>query len=165
MDYRYIDILAINVKGELIPIWEFNYEKTEYETECYTHNDRYGTYNDSSVISCKYDMLTKEVVRYETISLDNKPKFDIGETCFIEVSGHVLRPCKVKEIVRGKICYDKVVKIKEILSWSKQCTSEVPLDKLDKNIKYNLMVYDPKYIMEDGTECEWEHQLYKIKQD
>lgn len=165
-DNSYINIKAINVDGTLVPLWEFEYSiNEEYGTEKFRHAVNGTRFSAHDIIDCKLDMRTKKVVRHTTIEIDQAPKYVVGEKVMRETSHHVLVPCVVKEIVRGRLEIDRVTAVEDIKSYVKHGgVANVDVNTLDSKIAYNLMVYDPAYVMEDGKVCQWEHELYGIKE-
>lgn len=165
-DYSHINIKAINVGNKLIPLWEFDYSRDdEYGRDDFRHKSSGKRFSTNDIIDCKLDMVTKKVVRHVTIEIDQKGKYKVGERVMRETSHHVLVPCVIKEIVRGRLELDRITPLDDIKSYVKHGgVSSIDVNTLDSKISYNLMVYEPTYVMEGGNVCQWEHELYGIKE-
>ena len=149
---------------ELIPIWDerIRYEYSEdYGSRIYINGDRHKYYNTTSLI---FDLETKKLS--QGIIIDIYPKLEereykINESVLIEGYENGKRwlyPTKIIDI-QYKEYKDSIYPAEKMDEYYKQFIK----CELIVGMLYTIRVWEPTYILENGTETKWEHQLYRMK--
>jgi len=158
---RYMRVLALQTNDNtLIPIWDpalrFKDRDEDYSPECKYPNQLHGL---SHVVEAIWDMQEKLLLPGISIELFNPEisGFKVNQEVFYEVprKHRVLRASKIIKIEKGRERLE-IIKGKDLKGY------QVPNLQLeiDPDALYALRTFDPKYILEDGTEIEWDHQLF-----
>lgn len=175
MNLRYIPIKAIEIDGELVPIWEFDYanrDRGDYYVETFTHQSGrgFGSYNDDSIIDCMYDLLEKEAFRYTSIITMCETRFSVGENVLLEKKHHELSAKTIDSIVVGSLDQEDVVTGEEVTrrlrrnpdSMKLTDGSTVTLESINKHELYTIRRHRSRYVFTDGTTTEWDNELYRM---
>jgi hypothetical protein len=152
---RYITIQAvITEENELIPLWD---ERVQFEkTEMYGNVIRINnSYKHQRLTECLFDLKTKTLS--VGISIDiypEKTEYKINQSVVYGEHGRGLQQTKVIDIKYEE--YDiEIVKGKKIHDYYKKHIKDI-----DKNALYALKKWKPVYVLDNGIETQWSHQLY-----
>lgn len=172
---RYIPIKAIEIDGELVPIWEFDYENSDrgdYYVETFTHQSGrgFGSYNDGSIIDCMYDLREKEAFRYTSIITMCETQFSVGERVLLEKKHHELSPKTIESIVVGSLDNEEVITGEEVTRRLRRYPDSMKLidgttltpESIKKHELYTIRRHRSRYVFNDGTTTEWDHELYRM---
>jgi hypothetical protein len=158
---RYMPVLAAEIKGELIPIWDenliFNKADGNYPEELTNQQgDKFINIHEVA-----FDLKEKKLVQptildyYSNIKL----RFNNGDTVLVE-SEKDYRTLYESTIV--EVVYEKYTSyIRKGKKFDRAYRAYFPnLEKLP-NTLFHIKVWEPSYVLSDGRVIEYEHQLYK----
>lgn len=163
MEDRYMQIIAVKMNdGTLLPIWDFKVDANS------VNHPAHGDIYNPEKVEALWDM-KKQVVR-PFLPIDYRytsdSSFKIGDKVGVEgeLSHHRLKIKVITEITDGRV-EDHVTKGSEIIRYILNGNKGYSIDmkNLDPKAKYTIRHIHPAYKFDDGTTCEWEHQMYFIE--
>lgn len=156
---RYIQIQAVNANGELIPFWDKRLKlcnSSDTGLSIKFNGDEYHGF-----VQCTYDLKEKTLTSGVKIDCYEEKVFQEGESVYYETDDYqCLAESKIKSIVFNN--YDlhirrgKDVKDYEIEDYIKDNPGIV----IEKAGLYSIKHWKPTYVLENGMEIEYSHQLY-----
>jgi hypothetical protein len=156
---RKILVQALQLEnGELIPLWS---DRITY------HNDSLGKYLSvdksikcyTNIIECIYDLKTRKLeIGIELNYYPDKLSFEKGEEVLFEKSHKKLSKAIIADIIYKDFTVT-VNKGRKLDSWWIKYFNDLQIepDKL-----YAIKQWKPIYVLDNGIEIEYEHQLYKL---
>ncbi len=158
MSIRYTSIFAIlGEDDELIPIWD---KRVQYKD-----SDMYGEqikiedeYKHAQLVECIFDIKEKTISTGVPVDIyPTENAFKVGDTVYCETKRkhRYLSETEVADIKYKNYKLD-IKKGRDIDSWYiKEMKIPVVPDML-----YSLKIWEPTYILKNGYETKWEHELY-----
>ena len=174
-DIQYLAIKAIDVDGTLIPIWEFdyeNYDAGDYYVIRFTHPDpNISRYNEDEVLDCMYDLLNKVAFRYTPLVSMCTAEHSIGDAVLHNIRHRVVKQKKIVDIALGSLDNEEVLIGHSVKQRMGRHLGVVKLtdgtimtpDTIDGGSYYTLRRHRYRYVFDDGSTCEYDHELYKME--
>lgn len=182
---RFINCDCIkNKKGELIPLWKIDWkldseylDKDDLENSFIVPEDRnIGDFiAETDIVKALWDLIDKKVVpckRVIKIYSDSTGRVGLKEGDEIYVkhkfSSNEIYPTKIKTITQGiqeNVYYTTENHLKK--NWLRSDT-EIIEDTIVNDIPGNnvvqIITYRKHYVLEDGTETDYDYYFFKLKE-
>ena len=177
---RFINCDCIkNKKGELIPLWKIDWkldseylDKDDLENSFIVPEDRnIGDFiAETDIVKALWDLINKKVVpckRVIKIYSDSTGRVGLKEGDEIYVkhkfSSNEIYPTKIKTITQGiqeNVYYTTENHLKE--NWL--VIEDAILNDIPGNNVVQIITYRKHYVLEDGTETDYDYDFFKLKE-
>lgn len=178
---RFINCDCIkNKKGELIPIWKVDWELDNDENfddlDAFINpvGDEFEEHiSDSSIVKALWDLVDKKVIPCKrTIKLysnslgNHRAKFKEGDEIFVKhkFSSNEIYPTKIKSITQGsedEVYYTTEDRLKDWVNSNDEIIEDTLISEGSNVIQ--IITYKRHYILEDGTETDYDYDFLKLK--
>ncbi len=156
---RYLPTFCIKTDdNKFYPFWELEYVNDEDYGEGFNHKESYKHHSD--LIECYWDTKDKKLVFGITKDVfPKKTRHSIGDHVFAEASYDTFYEAEIVDIKFEKFdVYIKKFKKLEQYERNDFFTTEELKSCGDTDI-YEFRIFQPTYVLDDGKEIVWEHQL------
>lgn len=185
---RFINCDCIkNKKGELIPLWNINWEIEDFddgrEIDEVAYYDikpdsdssvKYGiseNITDHDIIHASYDLIKKKVVsckRIIKLYKEDRNDFKEGDEIFVKhkFSTNKLYRTKIKSITQGGQDGIYYTTDDRLNNWvGLEVIEDITIDNIPKgNEVIQIITYRKHYILEDGTETDYDYEFFKLEE-
>ena len=155
-----IIVKAIKTENnELIPIWDSRiiFENSEwYGNIIRIENDYINHYNN--FVDCVFNLETKELSFSKEVEVyPSTTKYSIGDIVYYDRRSDGLEETEVTNIIYESFEIE-IIKGSEIGSCTLRDLEGV---EIHKELTYTIKRWKPIYVLANGKQTEWSHQLHK----
>jgi hypothetical protein len=146
--------------NELIPIWDsrITFEDSEYYGNIlYVEGHRAAF---SSLKDCVFDLETKKLSFSEEVDIyPSTTEHSIDDVVYYDRHNEGLEETKVLSIIY-KDFGTEIIKGSEIESWTRKALEDKNIE-INSELTYTIKRWKPTYILENGKQTKWSHELRK----
>lgn len=156
---QYIEVPCIKVRDLIIPLWDkdVRYEQIEDYGSYYTYKGSGQYYLNSYVLNVN----TKELSLGITVDKYCDKEFEVGQEIYYRKSGQVITKTKIVDI--QYLTYDlRIKRGKNLEDYEVDSLMERGI-KAELNGLYAFKYWEAHYILDNGIETKWTHELYILK--
>lgn len=156
---KLIIVKAIKTENnELIPIWDprITFENSELFGNIIWIEGSRKTY--ISLKDCIFNLETKELSFSEEVEIyPSTTEYSIGDVVYYDRRSDGLEETEVTNIIYENFEIE-IIKGSEMDSWTLRDLKDI---EIHKELTYTIKRWKPIYVLANGKQTEWSHQLHK----